>query len=293
MDWVVAGEYPDRRTAMEHALVVLAMDGACWIRREGGIYQLLIEPGELDRLAPELAAYDAEESEAALAVEEEEHLDASWGVIFYLWLMGVAYVHQEGAPARLLEAGSVSYAALEAGEWWRIATALTLHGDLAHLASNMIFGAVFVWGLVSMVGVGLTAWAFLLSGAGGNAINNLMRSADPATSIGASTAVFGLLGALVAVRVTRWVATSSRWQLRELLLPMGAGLALLALLGAEPVSIDGGAVDNTAHFWGFVAGVAVGPVLEWLPAGWRKGAVTWLLALGAIGVFAACWRAAG
>jgi len=286
--WVVAGEYPDRQSAMEHALVVLAMGGECHIRREGEAFHLLVEEEELPRLQVELDAFDAELREPKPT--DGEQIESAWAAIAYTWLLVLAYYFQLEQPERALGAGAVSHEGLVgAGEWWRAITALTLHGDLGHLVSNLVFGSVFVWGLAAMLGVGLTGWAFVLSGALGNLVNNLMRFADPSTSIGASTAVFGLLGCLVAARMTRWVRTSSKWKWRELVLPLGGGLALLTFLGSDPVSLDGGVIDVTAHLWGFVAGLVVGPLLEIMPKSMRTGWRAWLLGGASVLVLVGAW----
>src|SRR4029453_17518927 len=81
------------------------------------------------------------------------------------------------------------------------------------------------------------------------------------STIGASTAVFGALGMLVAWElVDRWRTPRSRgwWQL---VVPLGGGLALLAYLGAGDER--GGRVDYMAHLWGFIAGLGLCGILAW------------------------------
>ena len=78
--------------------------------------------------------------------------------------------------------------------------------------------------------------------------------------------------------------TRSRWQL---VLPLGAGLGLLAFLG---VGEEGGRVDYMAHCWGFVVGTAAGLLLEWLRVKERASpAVQRTAAAAALGLLGAAW----
>ena len=57
------------------------------------------------------------------------------------------------------------------GEWWRTITALGLHADVAHLAGNIGFGAVFGILVSQYIGSGAAWFTILISGALGNALN--------------------------------------------------------------------------------------------------------------------------
>jgi membrane associated rhomboid family serine protease len=69
--------------------------------------------------------------------------------------------------------------------------------------------------------------------------------------VGFSTAVFGLLGVLAALRMRAQLPLGKRLTLRYWL-PLGAAVALLGLTGSSPGS------DLTAHFFGFIWGCALG-----------------------------------
>lgn len=138
------------------------------------------------------------------------------------------------------------------GEWWRLITSLTLHADLSHLLGNLCIGGVFVVLLCRELGAGL-GWTLLL-GAGvlGNLFNGYIQ---PAThnSIGASTAVFGVVGILAGLSVRRYSQqTKQRWAV-----PVAAALALLVLVGSEGKNTDVG-----AHFFGLLAGLLLGLLTE-------------------------------
>ena len=141
-------------------------------------------------------------------------------------------------------------------------TALTLHADMAHIYANLATGLLFAAFALPRFGTGVTWLAIVVSGALGNALNAWGYRGEPHATIGASTACFGALGMLMGAEVfARWrePQTRSRWQL---VLPLGAGLGLLAFLGAGDQAKT---VDYMAHFWGFVVGGAEGAVAE----GWR------------------------
>ncbi len=146
------------------------------------------------------------------------------------------------------ECGELDVALVRSGEWWRTATALTLHADSLHLFSNVLFSAPFLVLLAQRLGMGLTLSATVFSGILGNALDVLYRSPGYA-SLGASTAMFSSIGLLCAN-----VAVCSRTKgIRGILLPMAAGMAFLALLGSE-----GENVDYAAHVFGLACGFLVG-----------------------------------
>lgn len=138
------------------------------------------------------------------------------------------------------------------GEWWRLVTSLTLHADLPHLLGNLCIGGVFVVLLCRELGSGV-GWTLLLGvGLLGNFVNGYIQ---PAThnSIGASTAVFGVVGILAGLRVRRYHRqTKQRWAV-----PVAAALSLLVLIGSEGKNTDVG-----AHFFGLLAGLLLGLATE-------------------------------
>ncbi|MEN8257795.1 MAG: rhomboid family intramembrane serine protease [Thermodesulfobacteriota bacterium] len=131
-------------------------------------------------------------------------------------------------------------------QWWRLATALTLHADVVHLAGNVVLGGGIIHLLCKVLGTGL-GWALILcAGISGNFLNIVFHRSQH-LSVGFSTAVFGAVGLSCGLEIVR----RRRWQ--GALLALGAGLGLLAMLGT-----GGERVDLGAHFWGFVVGVVLG-----------------------------------
>jgi len=137
------------------------------------------------------------------------------------------------------------------GEVYRCTTALFLHGDHMHLLGNMAGIAFFCTAVISIMGIGLGWLMIVCSGITGNAINALFYQ-NHHVSIGSSTAVFGSIGILAAYQCARLLKEKGFHIHMKAFLPMGAGLALLALLGSSEHS------DVTAHLFGFVSGSLFG-----------------------------------
>ncbi len=163
------------------------------------------------------------------------------------------------------------------GEWWRSATALTLHADAAHVFGNMAAGALFMVPLCRELGSGAGWLLTLLAAMAGNLLSCRLQGPGH-LSLGASTAVFAAVGVLSAMRALRGYLESRNSGEKGLfdrhgplvpaLLPLGAGLALLGLLGAS----DEARTDVVAHLCGFACGwvTGAGTGLAMHAAKWRK-----------------------
>ncbi len=151
------------------------------------------------------------------------------------------------------QAGAInSSKILEQGQWWRLVTALTLHADQMHLVGNCVIGGFMVHLLCKTTGYG-TGWlALVLSGMAGNLMNIVLRNA-PHYSVGFSTAIFAAIGIFCGLQLTRRKSSL----IRQLVLPLGAGAGLLAMLGTE-----GKQTDLGAHLFGFGCGLACGLLLQ-------------------------------
>ncbi len=137
---------------------------------------------------------------------------------------------------------------LEQGQWWRLVTALTLHADQVHLVGNSVIGGFMVHLLCRTTGYG-TGWLTLvLAGMAGNLMNIILRN-SPHYSVGFSTAIFAAIGIFCGLQLS-----SRRSSLiRQLILPLGAGAGLLAMLGT-----GGKQTDLGAHLLGFACGLGCG-----------------------------------
>jgi rhomboid protease GluP len=82
--------------------------------------------------------------------------------------------------------------AIRAGELWRFITPALLHGSLPHIAFNMYALLTFGTGLERHFGHGRFLLLYALGAFTGNVVSFLFSSGY---SVGASTAIFGLIGA--------------------------------------------------------------------------------------------------
>jgi len=253
--WVAVRQFGRRSDAEQHALVLAAAGIDCRLAARETTVTLQVARTEAARARRELNAYAFENRPRRSSPPMRPLADGLDGVLVYFGVLLLLY----GAPRRNTfsldwwSAGVAQAGAIVSGEWWRTLTALGLHADLEHLASNLVFGGLLGLCLTQLLGPGLTWLAVLLAGGAGNLLNALLHPAAHA-AIGASTAVFAALGILSALtwrhRAGIWQHGVRRW------LPLGAGIMLLAFLG-----FGGERTDIGAHLAGFATGVAAGTVL--------------------------------
>ena len=178
----------------------------------------------------------------------------------------------------LVRFGANVKSATLAGEWWRLVSSSFLHVGLLHLAVNM-YGLWVLGRLVEQfVGRSRMLVVYMAAAVSGSAASLLFGG--PATSAGASGAVFGLLGAAVAELVVHRKVYPRRWS--------GSLIGILVFLGVAQVAIGlmYPMIDQAAHLGGLAAGAASGALLSRKLAissrRWMRGLVA-LLAVGAGG----------
>ncbi|WP_405439493.1 rhomboid family intramembrane serine protease [Streptomyces avidinii] len=184
-----------------------------------------------------------------------------------LELIGGQYREYPGGPVH----------GVAAGEYHRLLTSMFLHAQWWHIIGNMI--ALWVIGGPLEAALGRVRYlaVFLLSGLGGSALVYLL-SEPYVRTLGASGAVFGLLGATVVL------AKRLRYEMR----PVIVMVVLMLVLTFVPL---GGAltVSWQAHVGGLVTGALVGLGMLVPTSGrhralvqWGTCAVTFLLAAAVI-----------
>lgn len=178
------------------------------------------------------------------------------GVNVAVWLanLGAGISAFKPLPSELLAWGANSAASVvEDRQYWRLLTATFLHGGFLHLALNMLG----LW----QAGVQLNRlhgnFQFLLiylaSALTGSALS-LHFSAQQSVSVGASGAVFGVLGALL-VAVYQHRGQIPGVTSKNVMTSQGVFLAYALVQGFSKQGID-----NAAHVGGLIAGC----VLAWL-----------------------------
>lgn len=165
-----------------------------------------------------------------------------------------------------LRSGAVMESSLlRHGQWWRLFTALWLHADLGHLASNAALGFVLLGLVLARYGTMLGLLAACLAGAGGNLLAALITP-QPYRSLGASGLVMGCVGLLCfqSALVRGKAAQRLGPALRYVLTGVFAGVMLFVLLAVGP------GTDILAHLGGFVSGIILSGLLAWLPSSEQK-----------------------
>lgn len=144
--------------------------------------------------------------------------------------------------------GALVPSLVRAGQWWRLVTFNFLHIGLMHLMFNS--SALFSIGpqVEGIFGSQKFVFAYVATGIG-SGLASLMFL--PANTAGASGAIFGLIG-LMAVYGYRLGGSFGRGLMRQMLIWAGIGIMFGFFIGA----------NNVAHVGGFVAGGALGFVLE-------------------------------
>jgi membrane associated rhomboid family serine protease len=277
----------DERLAQEWELVLLAQGLSPSLRRSQSMVILSVPEGEVDRARAGLLAYESE-NHPELADGHEPVASASWlgasAVTCILILVFFIVTVISNPTMSWFERGSADAHKIINGELWRTVTALTLHADVAHAASNAVAVAVFLGAVSSMLGTGLGGALILLAGAGGNLANAFLHG-SPHVSVGASTSVFGAVGLLGGLGVV--MRRRRAWSRRRAWLPIAAALALLGMLGT-----GGERVDVWAHLLGLLVGGVLGIVIALAaprPLGFR---IQWTCGGAALAVLIYCWMLA-
>jgi membrane associated rhomboid family serine protease len=274
--------------AREAALALAARGLLYEIDSVGRGWVLLVEEHATEAALHELSSLDPAEAAGLFAEAPPLEPIRAASLIVPALVMSAFFQVQMWLGEPWTEAGLADgQAMLRKGEWWRAVTALTLHGDLGHFLANLLTGLMFAVFLQAELGGGVAWLLVLASGAVGNAVNAWGYRGEAHYSLGASTAVFGALGLLVAGELyARWrsPATRHRW---SLIVPLGAGLSFLAYLGVG----DGhDRVDFMAHGWGFLSGLVIGLAVAIATKGRRAlPAVQWAAAAAVAAVLATAW----
>jgi len=140
------------------------------------------------------------------------------------------------------------------GEWWRLVTYMFLHGGIFHIAMNMWC----LWNVGTLCESLYGRWTYvavyLITGVAGGLASIAWHPVGP-PSVGASGALFGLTGALIASFYLGEFSLSGisiKGALSSLL--FFAGFSLF-LGGVFP------GIDNAAHIGGLVSGLALGALI--------------------------------
>ncbi|HHV54567.1 MAG TPA: rhomboid family intramembrane serine protease [Firmicutes bacterium] len=134
------------------------------------------------------------------------------------------------------------------GQYYRLVTALFLHAGIFHLLFNLY--ALYYLGPALEIGLGRHRFwlLYLLSGVTGNLLS--LRLAPLAPSLGASGAIFGLLGYYLYLSLAL-----PRPSLRQ-------GVVTIIVVNLLWGFLPGSRIDNFAHLGGLLGGFLLGPLFR-------------------------------
>jgi len=178
-----------------------------------------------------------------------------------------AFAPSNGALIALGAAGTVPW---RLGHWWTIFTGIYLHGSVLHILFNVLWIRQLGPAVEQLYGPARLMVIFTVAGAAGFVVSNW--SQYPLT-IGASGAVFGMLGAIVAFGKKRGGIFGA------MVLRQYGYMALLMFV----LSFFLPSVNNAAHAGGFAGGLLAGLVVS-LAEHRRETALDWVLATTCIAV---------
>ena len=150
----------------------------------------------------------------------------------------------------LLEHGALYKPNIRAGEWYRLVSHMFLHGDIWHLGNNMLILFCLGNALEHYVGkfayVGIYFCSGILAGLG-----SVVYNTGNTVSVGASGAVFGVVGAMA------WLVLRNRGRLTGF---TGPRMMVFVLLSVYAGFTEQG-IDNAAHIAGLIAGFVLAMII--------------------------------
>lgn len=163
----------------------------------------------------------------------------------------------------VLERFSEQPAAIANGEYWRLFTAMFLHAPLGarfgifHILFNMYILRIYGPNVEEAFGRVRFVLMYLLAGLSGGTLSYLLSDCR-IRGVGASGAIFGVVGILLVYLYRRRSSTFVRAYQRSLLTFVGINLVFGFLVAG---------VDNWAHIGGLAGGLLLGAGLDAGPAG--------------------------
>ena len=247
-----------QRQAMDWSLVLVSQGIETTIDQaeDGGGWGLLVAGPDLGTAIKIIRQYHLENRGWPWQQQVfRQGLMFDWAALAWALLAGLFF--WLGTTTDLKTGGLMDGTAVAHGQWWRLFTAMWLHADLAHLATNATLGLVLLGLTMGRYGTGVGLLAAYLAGAGGNLIAGLL-TLQTHRSLGASGMVMGSLGLLAVQSLSLWRQTPHATKF--ILSGLCGGVMLFALLALTP------GTDVMAPLGGFTSGLLLGALFNLVPA---------------------------
>ena len=244
-----------QRQAMDWSLVLLSQGIECMIDHLEEGWALMVGPQDFERAVAALHQYEIENPGWRWRQELPwSEVMFHWGALVWCLVLAVVYWLDALGGVDLKAVGLMQGDTVLNGAWWRLFTAILLHGDLSHLMANITFGLVVLGLAMARYGAGCALLAAYVAGAAGNLPRALLHLETP--SLGASGMVMGGLGllAIQSLSLRHSNPTAGRYVAGGIV----GGFMLFVLVGLDPHS------DVIAHCGGFICGLILGGGLTWV-----------------------------
>mmetsp|Transcript_11109 Transcript_11109/g.21773 ORF Transcript_11109/g.21773 Transcript_11109/m.21773 type:complete len:301 (-) Transcript_11109:1616-2518(-) len=192
----------------------------------------------------------------------------------------VAFEHEHGSffkpSTRSLDylGGKDAYKMQRAFQLWRWHTPMFLHVDLFHLGYNCIMQLILGFRLEPTVGLWRTIVVYVIAGIGGLLMSCLFS--PNILTVGASCAIFGILGAMLGWILMNWEALGEGPNKIFTLLWLGILLIINLVIGFSNAT-----TDNWGHIGGLLTGFCLAPVLLQFLDNTKQSKKIWQIAGGA------------
>lgn len=140
---------------------------------------------------------------------------------------------------------------LPSAQWWRLLTAMFVHFGFLHIIFNML--ALLLFGGAIEQRYGKLRYLMLYLGAGVLGSATSLAFTHATLSAGASGAIFGIIGAMLAVAVWNRHQPGMSGQVRSLLFLIGINVFF---------GVASPGIDLRAHIGGVIGGFVIGSALE-------------------------------
>lgn len=265
------------------ALVLTARDIQSRTHRVDYVWHLLVRERDLPAAKVELTEYVNENRPAPVRKAPVLQIGNGWWAVaaFLAVIWSVPWIEREFATGSLRAAGAFDVGDFRNGAWWLSVTSLSLHGDLAHIASNSLFGSLFGFLLGRFFGAGVGWLLTLLAAIAANMTNAIIQP-DDFRAIGASTAVFAALGLSGVFAWLRGAFVSDNRRRR--FAPAFAAIAMIAMTGTS-----GENIDLFGHLFGFAYGCMAGWLISLMKPDQLGSMPQWVCGGLAVMILSTAW----
>ena len=139
------------------------------------------------------------------------------------------------------------------GQVWRFITPTFLHASFVHLCLNLVSTVIIGSGLENGLGSWKLSSLYFVSSFGGILFSCTFNPL--AYSVGASTAIFGLIGYYIAYLCIEWSRLGESNPMQRFTLII---FILIILLFNVSIGITEANVDNLGHLGGLIVGIIMG-----------------------------------